>query len=413
MEVTERKTKGYRPTVLNGATWPNLLDGKPVFTYQQAERMRRDPQIDFGLRILRAPLYQVSFSTECQYENVGAFIDFEMARIWQENIRKFARQFEFGVSIGETTFRNEVTNTFGQIWRYDRLDEVHPRDATPLEINGEFCGFRLRGGRYDDSTKSTADNRTSDDILAPHAFWYAGENAEFGSYWSRPRMANALEPFLESSGRTGAKDSRRLWFKKCAFRGGLIRYPIGETNVGTDANPIIKNNDELAREIVEKFENGGTLAMPNTVDPTTGNYLWVWEPPGTNGEADGILEYPKHLNDEMLMGMGIPPEIVRAAETGSGYSGRSIPAIVFFTSLDEVVMTLLKAIDDCIIRPLVNINFGEGIKYRIIPSSLRSMVKTDESLVVKRMRKQVATTTPESGSLENQNNSVTDQPQAV
>lgn len=186
-------------------------------------------------------------------------------------------------------------------------------------------------------------------------------------------MAGAYEPWLEKCGRHGAKQSRQLWFKKGAFSGGSIRYPIGKTSYDDgQGGQVTIDNQDLARQIAEDVMAGGVMSLPSTTDKN-GNYVWVYEPPKAGNEVRNILDYPEQLDKEILIGFGIPPELVSAATVGSGYSGRAIPAQMFFSSLDEVVALLVKAIDEQIIRNLVRVNFGKQ-EYEIIPNSLAEKV---------------------------------------
>jgi hypothetical protein len=206
-----------------------------------------------------------------------------------------------------------------------------------------------------------------------HGFWFKGES-KYGQWWGRPRLAGAHQPWTEKAGRFGAIDSRRLFYKKCAFRGPRMRYPVGKTDMGTpETGPMLVSNQDIAREIVEKFENGGVLALPNVKGPS-GEDLWVWEDPESFSDVANILEYPKTLDKEILVGLGVPVELVEAGGTGSGYSGRAIPAQVFFTSMDCVVAKMFEAIDTQVMKFLVRLNFGKRTSYEVVPKSLAQLM---------------------------------------
>jgi hypothetical protein len=49
------KTAGYTPHVYTENYLGIAIDGRPRFTWLEAERMLYDPQIQFGLRVLEAP----------------------------------------------------------------------------------------------------------------------------------------------------------------------------------------------------------------------------------------------------------------------------------------------------------------------------------------------------------------------
>jgi len=367
--LAARKTANYRPQILGGDMYAAAWDGRPPFSYRDVERMRRDPQVSYGLRILRAPLYQAKVQAQADNPRAAKYITQQFESIWQSSLRQFLKFFEYGISAGEVSFRAERGRVI-----FDRFDDVHPREARPLEyqhgkLQGQWAGVRVAGGNSSDGTGG------SFDLRAPHAFWFSGE-AEYGSYWSRPRLAGAYEPWLEKRGRHGAVDSRRLWFKKAAFSGGMIRHPVGYMVIEDGQGGQVRvQNQDYAREVIEKYETGGVLVLPNTRDEK-GNFLWEFEAPKSGGAAGDLLQYPKELDREILIGMGIVPEIVDAATVGSGYSGRAIPAQVFFSSCDEVVALLVRTINEQILKPLVWLNFGR-VRYQLVPQSLAALVAED------------------------------------
>ncbi len=377
--LTDRKTESYTPTAMNANPGIRAYDDVPRFTWFQAERMRRDPQVQFGLRILRAPLYSVQFNVSANDPRVKKFVEDQLKKIWKPSLRKFLKIFEYGISAGELSY----TRKRG-LFEFARYDDVYPRDALPLEATNKrgrkrFIGIRVNGGSLLGGTNGQASSAF--DLYKPHAFWFAGE-AEYGQYWSMPRMEGAHIPWLEKRSRSGAVPTRQLYFRKCAFSGGVIRYPVGQTKQlipGTDQF-VIKDNHDIAREIAEKYETGATVHLPSTKDQQ-GNYLWQWEAGGNRGsEIRSILEYPKELDSEILTGLGVVPEVVRAADTGSGWSGRSIPADAFFSSCDEVAMLTLHEVKTQILRFLVRLNFGKNADFDVEAVSLTSKLGGDSML---------------------------------
>lgn len=362
------KSGGYVPHVWTGNRLGIAIDGRPRFTWLEAERMRYDPQIQFGLRILRAPLYGVTWETQADSPAVQQWIDREWGRIYRRLIPRLVRFYEYGVAAGEVTYKQLRSRATGRTRiHFDDFLEFHPRDARPLVYergrrSGDLAGLHvtsIRGGSI------YLDRR--------HGFWFAGES-EYGEWFGRPRLSGAYEPWVEKRGRHGAIDSRRLFFKKCAFRGPRMRYPIGKTDLGTpDTGTWLVSNQDIARELVEKFENGGVLALPNVKGPN-GEDLWSWEDPESFADVAKILDYPHELDKEILIGFGVPPELVEASTVGSGYSGRAIPAQVFFTSMDEVVNLIFEAIDTQIMRFLVRLNFGKRVNYEVVPRSLAQLM---------------------------------------
>jgi len=354
------KAAGYKPAMF-GSLVSTVLDNKPRFTWIETERMRWDPQVQFGLRILRAPLYGVTWKIDADSDRIARWIDREMTRVYRRVMPKAVRCFEYGVAAGEVTYRPSRVNGRTRV-HFHEFHEFHPRDARPdVWERGPLAG------KLASMTVNAVGSAGTIVIDRQHSFWFRGEMAEYASWYGRPRLAGAFEPWLEKRGKHGAVPTRALFYKKC-FRGPHMRYPVGQTNMGTTESPVLKSNQDIAREIIEKFESGGVVALPNVVDESN-NPLWVWEDPKSFADVAGILDYPKQLDKEILIGLGIPPELVEASTVGSGYSGRAIPAQVFFSSLDEIAHLIIEAIDLQIIRPLVRLNFGR-VGYEIIPNSM-------------------------------------------
>lgn len=358
------RTAAYRPSVWIGERLGQVLDGRPRFNWLEAERMRWDPQVQLGLRILRAPLWGVTVSVAADSSRVQRWIQREFTHVYNKMLPHLCRHFEYGCAAGEVTYcthRNQL--------HFEDFLEVHPRDATPYYWRsgrraGHFVGLQV---------KQVHDGGGTVNLDRPHGFWFKGE-AEFGEWYGRPRLAGAYEPWFEKRGRHGAVDARKLFYQKASFRGPRVRFPAGSTNMANDGEPaLFVSNQDIARELVEKFERGGVVALPNVKIAGTSEFAWQWEDPQSFADVAGLLEYPKQLDKEILIGLGIPPELVDAATVGSGYSGRAIPAQVFFTSMDEVASLIVQAIDRLIIRWLVRANFGK-VGYEIKPNSLAQLV---------------------------------------
>ncbi len=348
-------TAGYRrsgPAVLG---WS--LDSDQWFSVRDAEKMRRDPQVQAGLRMLCAPLYQVKVDVRCGDANAKTYIEQQYDRFWRRGVPKTLRtMLEFGFAPGEQLFG--VAD--GKLHWKDLLD-IHPFDAVPLERTsrehaGEFAGLRVNMG-------NGRRGSTRVEVGVRHAWWVAND-PEFGNLYGRSRLAGAFMPWMEKRGRKGACDVRRLWYQKNAYSGGMLRYPPGDT-VLPDGTI---NNQDLARQILEKYESGGALVLPSDMDGQ-GNFLWVYDPPKLNGELAGVLDYVERLDKEILLGLGIPPEVMQAEDTGSGYSGRAIPAQAFFASLDEIAGNLVETFDRMALNYLVKLNFGR-VRYDVRPRSL-------------------------------------------
>ncbi len=355
------KTAGYRANPLVNSLVGMWLDGRPPFTWLEAERMRMDPQVQMGLRILRAPLYGATWTVEADSAKVERWVQKQSEHVYRKMLPSVVRFFTHGVDGGELCYaakRVGPGRSGPHRIHFKEYLNVHPRDMQPYT--------HPRAGLVSLVVKNVegAGNLVLD---RRHAFWFKGE-AEYGAWWGRSRIAGAYQPWFDKGARFGANDMLRLFYRKMAFRGPQLRYPGGSTDQGTPDSPNFVSNQDIARELVEKFETGGVLAFPSVMDDK-GNDLWRWEDPKAFSDLAGLQDYKKMLDRDILVGLGIPPELVDAATVGSGYSGRAIPAQVFFTSMDETVSIILEAIDRQVLRWLVKANFGP-CGYTIKPNSL-------------------------------------------
>jgi hypothetical protein len=95
-----RVRNSYRPHAFGGNWLGRLIDGRPIFTFLEAERMRRDPRIDFGLRILRAPLYRCQWETLAAHPRIQRFVDELTHNFWDDTLRRTSTAaFTYGPAV--------------------------------------------------------------------------------------------------------------------------------------------------------------------------------------------------------------------------------------------------------------------------------------------------------------------------
>jgi hypothetical protein len=330
-------TSAYRPGVL-GRSWLTYPDDRGPLTLWDIERMRKDPQVSFGLKILFAPLSRVTWKVACADPAAADFADRTFRKAWTQSLPALFKMKSYGWAAGEPLYTEQADGTVA----FDRIKDVHPRDATALELDGRVVGCAVRGcGR----------------LVTPRYVWVANE-PECGSPYGQSALDIAWGPWAEKSGRHGAREVRKLWFIKNVFRGLLIRHPDGVIQTAEGARSCA----DYAREVAEQYETGGILTLPNTLaspDGGGGPYEWVVEWAQANGDVPGLAEYVSALDREILVALGIPPEVVDAAASGSGWSGRSVPFLVYLQGRDQDAAAIAAALAECVVRPLVWHNYGE------------------------------------------------------
>ncbi len=351
-----------------GAWWgyaSAILDNKPVFTWLDVPRMLRDPHVRFLERMWRAPFQKVKFKVTADNPKVAKFVQTTIQRFWKRSLPKIlSRYWRYGYAPGGAEFAAHKN-----LWRLDRVRSIEPRHAQPRVWTkgpdaGRPAGFAVGGGG-----PVGPDLGGALWVGAPHAFWFAGFG-DLSSWFDAAPIAGLFDPWLEKRGRNGAVDSRKLWFRKLAIRGRVLRHPPGKSNIGTDESPNWRDNQDIAREALDYMESGSHLTLTNEMHPDgSGKYLWELEDAESFADAANVREYPQDLDKEMSTGAGIPPEVLEAAETGSGWSGRLIPLLGYLGTVDELAGLLVEACEAWL-RPLVRVNFGRSAWYELEPLSL-------------------------------------------
>lgn len=337
--VGPAKTRGYRPSTLIWPLW--YWAGQAMFTLTDVESMRRDYQVNLGLKMLKAPLYTLEWKVTCKNVEVAKFVDKTLKDFWRPHISKVLRAFEYGYSACEIIYEyNEEDNKV----YLKGMKEFHPRDVRVLTIDHEYVGFRVKNIRDE--------QEGSVDLMPPKGFWFS-VNKEFGGWYGRSLFINIWDSWFEKRSKDGAIDIRRLWFYKNAFNGGVIRYPHKDYK---NPDGTVTSARDMAREQGEKIKTGGVITFPSSKDEK-GQYQWDWDRPQIQGNATEIREYPRDLDNEITRGLGIPDNVLTDSPGTGSYAGRRVPERAFYVSLEEIVAQLMLAFRVQVLDHLVRLNF--------------------------------------------------------
>jgi hypothetical protein len=339
-------------TLLMGAA-AHFLDNEPWFTWWDVPRMCRDPQVRFGLRMLRSPFQQVKWKISADSHRVAKFVDRTLRRFWQGSLPRLLQNFfKYGRAPGGNEFYYDRDE---RLWKLSRVRAIEPSDATARVFQkgpkaNQLAGFDL---------PTVGGVKTA---LRPYAFWFAGSE-ELCAHHDWPRLAGAFTPWLEKNGKGGARHSRRLWYWRHAFSGGTIRHP---NDWITLPNGDKVHSEDIARQMGENFLNGSVSIVANTPhqsDKLGGKYAWEFEQAESHSDTAGMRDYPQDLDKEIMVGMEIPTEVWTPGGTGGGWSGRSIPMEAWLGGADDLAGMILAEFR-LTMDLLVGVNFG-GKKYDI------------------------------------------------
>jgi hypothetical protein len=155
------------------------------------------------------------------------------------------------------------------------------------------------------------------------------------------------------------------WYRY-AIAGPEVRFPTKSFPSAGTTGVNYKAAREEARQIAENMKSGFSAALSNERDEE-GEYAWQIKWPDRVLTLGPLVDVIKHVLGELAWGIGVPPELIEAAEVGSGWSGRKVPMIGFYTTQLRRARSIVWAWRAQIGDPLVHWNFGPGAKYEIEP----------------------------------------------
>lgn len=352
-EFSQREVAYSAPLVF---LLPSLVDRIPPFSIFAAEMMERDPQVGFAAKISNGPLYHAQIVVDADSPEVGEFVAAQWSKLWTNHAAAIMRAKQFGYAAFQACYALGASG----LWEFDKLNDFHPRDVRCLTVGGQKVGLRVKAGLRDQANQTP-------DLWGAAAAWFVF-NREYGGWYGRPLFERAYPVWWEKRSRGGAVDLRRLRMQKDAWIGDVVRFPPG---VSTDSNGTKVSNRDFAFQLIELRSSGGGVAIPNERD-AQGNPKWDYQPASgsTSGPAP-VLEYCAGLDTDIFRAFEIPSEVVEAAQTGSGFSGRTIPFIAFLTGADQQFAEHVADGNRDILQPLVGVNFpGHENRYQIKPRPL-------------------------------------------
>lgn len=340
-------TAGYEPPDL-ALSAHFFHPNRPLFTLWHVDAMLTEARVRLGLDMIRGPILNNShFVVHTKNPAVKQFIAAQISRFWKTSAPIALRYMDYGFLGCEVLYRS-VDN----LLQFDKLKFLHPHNTRVVTRKGEYIGIEVQRCNNSDSAVY---------VGRPKSFWTV--HARDAHIWyGRSRLRGAFLAWNEIWSDHGYRDQRRIWFYKNAYAGPKVGYPPGSTPSEDPNNPEPLDHRIIAQEIVDKMVTGTGITYPNVGPGPQGG--WIIEDAKPISIPEGLLEYGDQLRDEILEGMGIPPEVVSADGTGA-FAGRRVPQQAFFSVLQEIMQDILTDFDEQVITPLVRMNFGSQQHYEI------------------------------------------------
>jgi len=376
------------------------IDELPAFTLATADLMRYDPQVRIGLGARNGLLMAAHVEVTAESDRVGAWVQHQWDSLWGAAAYQLLRAKLYGFLPFEVVYRQATSGPFAGLLEVERLIDFQPQDARLLTQGDKIVGFSyeilssMPGGPRAQATVARGSSGamgpgtiadSADEPQMLHADVAAGIpysqtinlfapqalvctfDADGTSPYGCALLARAYPAWYEKWMPGGAKRTLRLRMIKDAYIGDIFWYPPDRRFELMNGNEV--SFKELAKEIIESRHSGGALTLPLIRD-ATGQKLVDYTPPQGVAGYTQIFRWKQDLDLEIWKALEVPPEIIQAQSSGSGYSGRWIPFAVALSAVNQELAELLRCIDRDILRPIAALNFGRSTQYEIRPRSL-------------------------------------------
>ncbi len=358
----------------------NFFEGPrdlPPFTFETIRVMLQDPSLRLNLAMRAAPIQSVEFAyidgvgpdgkpkwtpgIQARNDVVAAWVQRQLKTIWGSYLPGILRSQVWGWAAGEVTLRLTKANLI----EIDELLPRHAKDCRLLESPTTRARWGIEVANVADAGK----------VQLPYPYCYfVNFRPEDGEKYSNSVLLGAYGPWADKWLNGGALDTRRLYMHKDAYGGMKIGYPNEALFV--DGKPDGIPARDIAMQIAEQRENGGTITYPTERD-INGNEKWIIEDATVGDAPTHILQYPKDLDDEMRRGCEIPDGAIQNDGSGA-WNGKAIPLAAMYAGLDtwvtQICADLRKTLD-----PLILMNFGKAEEYEISHKPLALQVMEQQS----------------------------------
>ncbi len=330
------------------------VDELPPFALHTADMMRYDPQVRIALAARNGLLMSAQVEVTGPQSALNRWVQLQWERIWQQYAHQLLKAKLYGFMPFEVVYGESLAGEFRGLIEVVALKDRHPRDCRLLVQNDEPAGHVLR--QQDREVE----------LFAPLALT-ATFDAESTNPYGCALLARAYPSWYEKWMEGGAKRTIRLRMIKDAYLGDIFWYPPERKVQLADGTEVSWR--EIARDMIEARQSGGAMTLPLLYDQE-GRKLVDYTPPQSMGGHTAIFDWKKDLDIEIWKALEVPPEIIQASSTGSGYSGRWIPFIVALSAVQTEFAELLRCVDRDVLRPVAQLNFGEVPQYEIRARSL-------------------------------------------
>jgi hypothetical protein len=379
---------GYRPTMPLEAMWMAGGGDMPQITLRRdLEFMQLHPIVSSALEYYKSGIAGAEFwggPDQANPQNdmgkpispdprVAQFVLAHVERFWQRGVPVLQEGgYPYGWAPGEHIYKEK-----DGLLLWSHLKGFHPNDGFILSVHNEAVGIRVKnirddvGGTSPDKLPSggTVDLWFASNHIPAKAAWYP-HRPRFNQFYGRSQLIGAWRPWRRLGWRDALEQVIDAAVYRAGYKGPVVRHPKEDTQTALQGVPATQQDSrgqprrsarDVARQMVEWAKAGAGFTLSSEQYPQTmgGGPKWDIEWPDHVMDVRPLIEAARYLEEQIMLGMGVPPELLKPGGTGSGYSGRSIPREAFLDQQQRIADFMLQIFVEQVIRPLVLCNFGD------------------------------------------------------
>ena len=320
------------------------------------EYMLEHPDVKLPYGCYKSGISNVRFKVKAGSQAQADFAHDLYTKLWSHSLKTLQLHLDYGWCGYEPMYREKA----GKL-HLDSIRQLHPLDTHCLTKRGIYQGLSVSGGMGSIAGVSLG-NGLGMRLWGPgkwpaKALWLS-HDARWNRWYGRSQMLGAWRPYQRLTAPDCAEELIDGGIYRFAYCGPVIRYPSGDfrkKNGTGDIDFDAARNE--ARQFAEQAKAGVSIALPSDLD-AHGNYKWLIEWVEKVLDVGPLLEYEGRLQKQISRGVGVPPELFEASETGSGWSGRKIPLLGFYVQQVQEARDIVSQVKIQLADPLLRWNYG-------------------------------------------------------
>lgn len=382
---------GYRPVMPLEALWGAGGGDMPQITLRRdIEFMQIHPIVSSSLEYYKSGIAGAEFWGGPDHQNslndqgkpispdtkVAQFVMAHVEKFWQRGMPVLQEGgYPYGWAPGEHIYKESDGCL---VWSH--LKGFHPNDGFILSYQNQALGIRVKNirdpkggiepsGMGKQPSGGTIDMWFASESIPAKAAWYA-HRPRFNQHYGRSQFMGCWRPWRRLGWRDAVEQVIDAAVYRAGYRGPIVRHPREDSQTALPGVPATspdgrgmprRSARDVARQMCEWLKAGGSVTLSSEQYPASagGGPKWDIDWPDHVMDVRPLIEAARYLEEQIMLGMGVPPELLKPGGTGSGYSGRSIPREAFLDQQQRIADAMLQTFVEQVVRPLVMTNFGD------------------------------------------------------